>query len=25
VPIQNLNPDVLMMEPAEDWYRCDAA
>jgi hypothetical protein len=25
MPIQNLNPDVLMMEPAEDWYRCDAA
>jgi hypothetical protein len=25
VPIQNLNPDVLMMEPAEHWYRCDAA
>jgi hypothetical protein len=25
VPIQNLDPDVLMMEPAEDWYRCDAA
>jgi len=25
VPIQNLNPDVLMVEPAEDWYRCDAA
>jgi hypothetical protein len=22
-PSQNLNPDVLMMEPAEDWYRCD--
>jgi hypothetical protein len=20
-----LNPDVLMMKPAEDWYRCDAA
>jgi len=25
VPIQNLNPDVLMMEPAEDWYRCYSA
>jgi hypothetical protein len=25
VPIQNLNPDVLMMESAEDWYRCNAA
>ncbi len=25
VPIQNLNPDVMMMEPAEDRYRCDAA
>ena len=25
MPIQNLKPDVLMMEPAEDWYRCDAA
>jgi len=25
VPIENLNPDVLMMEPAEDSYRCDAA
>ncbi len=22
---QNLNPDVLMMEPAEDWYCCDGA
>ena len=21
---KTLNPDVLMMEPAEDWYRCDA-
>ena len=20
VPIQNLNPDVLVMEPTEDWY-----
>jgi ABC-type polysaccharide/polyol phosphate transport system ATPase subunit len=20
VSIQNLNPDVLMMKPAEDWY-----
>ena len=25
VPIQNLKPSVLMMEPAEDWYRCDGA
>jgi hypothetical protein len=26
VPIQNLNPDVLMMEPPlDDWYRCDVA
>jgi hypothetical protein len=25
VPIQSLNPDVLMMEPAEDWHRCNAA
>jgi hypothetical protein len=25
VPIQNLNTDVLMMETAEDWYRCNAA
>ena len=25
MPIENLNPDVLMMEPAEDRYRCDAA
>ena len=25
VAIQNLNPEVLMVEPAEDWYRCDAA
>ena len=25
VLIQNLNPDVLMMQPAEDSYRCDAA
>ena len=24
VPIENLNPDVLMMEPAEDRYRSDA-
>ena len=24
VPSQNLNPDLLMMEPTEDWYRCDA-
>ena len=22
---QNLNPDVLMMESTEDWYRSDAA
>ena len=22
---QNLNSDILMMESAEDWYRCDAA
>jgi hypothetical protein len=22
---QLLNPDVFMMEPVEDWYRCDAA
>jgi hypothetical protein len=25
VPIQNLNPDVLMVDTAEDRYRCDAA
>ena len=25
VPIQNLKPDVLMMEPAKDWYRRDTA
>jgi hypothetical protein len=25
VPTQNLNPDILMMKSAEDWYRCDAA
>jgi hypothetical protein len=25
VPGQNLDPDVLMMEPAEDWYCCDAS
>jgi hypothetical protein len=25
VPIQNLNPDVSMMQPAEDWYRYNAA
>ena len=25
VPIENLNPDILMMQPAEDRYRCDAA
>jgi hypothetical protein len=24
VRTQNLNPDVLMMDPAKDWYRCDA-
>ena len=24
VPSQNLKPDILMMEPAEDRYRCDA-
>ena len=24
VPSQNLNPDVLMVEPAEDWYGGDA-
>ena len=23
VPSQYLKPDVLMMEPAEVWYRCD--
>jgi hypothetical protein len=23
--IQNLNPDVLMVDTAEDRYRCDAA
>lgn len=22
---KNLNPDILMMEPAEDWHRCVAA
>ena len=22
---QKLNADVLMMQPAEDWYRCDGA
>ena len=22
---KTLNPDVLLMEPAEDRYRCDAA
>jgi hypothetical protein len=22
---QNLNPDVLMMDSAKDWYRCDTA
>lgn len=21
VPVQNLDPDVLVMEPGEDWYR----
>ncbi len=25
VPIQNLNPDILMMQPAKDRYRCDTA
>ena len=25
VPIQNLNADVLMMQPAEDWNRHDGA
>jgi hypothetical protein len=25
VPIQNLNPDILMMEPAEDWHCFNAA
>jgi hypothetical protein len=25
VPVQNLNPDILMMQPAKDWNRCDAA
>src|SRR6202011_3505108 len=25
VPIQNLNPHVLMVDTAEDRYRCDAA
>ena len=25
VPIQKLNPDVLMVDTAEDRYRCDAA
>jgi hypothetical protein len=25
VPSQNLNPNVLMMKSAEDWYCCDAA
>ena len=25
VLIQNLKPDILMMQPAEDWNRCDAA
>jgi hypothetical protein len=22
---QNLNPDILMMQPAKDWNRCDAS
>jgi hypothetical protein len=22
---KNLNPDILVMESAEDWYRCDGA
>jgi hypothetical protein len=22
---QNLNPDVLVMQPTEDWYCCDGA
>jgi hypothetical protein len=22
---QNLTPDVFMMQPAQDWYRCDVA
>jgi len=25
MPIQNLNTDALMMEPAEDWSRRDSA
>jgi hypothetical protein len=25
VPIQDLKPDVLMIEPAKDWYRRDTA
>jgi hypothetical protein len=25
VPGQKIDPDVLMMEPAEDWYCCDAS
>src|SRR5215470_12485285 len=25
VPIQEPKPNRSMMEPAEDWYRCDAA
>ena len=25
MPSQNLNANVLVMEPSEDWDRCDAA
>jgi CBS domain-containing protein len=25
VPTENLKPDVLMMQPAEDWYGCNVA
>jgi hypothetical protein len=25
VPNQNLNREVLMMESAQHWYRCDGA
>ena len=25
MPIQEPKPNRSMMEPAEDWYRCDAA
>ena len=25
VPSQNLNPDILMMQPSKDWNRCDTA